>query len=379
MKERGESPSGRGEVGGVIFFHYALLFFAVIMCSSAGAVFAKMPDVPPFLKASWRLWCQELFQVVPFAFQVRRMLVLGDHSGIATGVGGEERSFGVDDYRRSFSTLALSGTALGFHFGCWVWSISHTSLAHSLLFVSMSPIILNFYGWYKHCLRNSRRPTALMSAGTFLGLVGGALMLLDVAGKDEGDDNSDNNSGKVEPSFAGDFVAFLGAIAMAVYLVCGQSLRSAGGDNVAKIPIFLYAFPVTLFAAFTCVASSVIFDTNVAFVGLQSNSLFGFFAGDYLLMCLYLGGEFAAAASGTHAQGRNREVIYIYIYIYICMYYVSFPPFFFFFLFSFFCCCCCCCCCLLGAFSLTDLAIHRSLSAIQAGQGLEATPCLTCC
>ena len=53
-------------------FLYALLVLAVTMCSSAGTVFLLMPQVPPFLRASWRLYAQTLIQLAPFAHQYRK-------------------------------------------------------------------------------------------------------------------------------------------------------------------------------------------------------------------------------------------------------------------------------------------------------------------
>ena len=38
--------------------------------------------------------------------------------------------------------LAASGVSLGVHFGAWVWGLYHTSLPHSLLCVTSSPVLL---------------------------------------------------------------------------------------------------------------------------------------------------------------------------------------------------------------------------------------------
>lgn len=42
----------------------------------------------------------------------------------------------------SWHWLAGSGACLAVHFASWVWSLEHTSLTHSLLFVCSSPVII---------------------------------------------------------------------------------------------------------------------------------------------------------------------------------------------------------------------------------------------
>lgn len=38
--------------------------------------------------------------------------------------------------------LSGSGACLALHFGCWVWSLENTSLTHSLVLVSSTPVIM---------------------------------------------------------------------------------------------------------------------------------------------------------------------------------------------------------------------------------------------
>ena len=48
---------------------------------------------------------------------------------------------------RSWRMLLGSGACLAVHFGAWVWGLQHTSLTHSLLFVSATPILLAGWAW----------------------------------------------------------------------------------------------------------------------------------------------------------------------------------------------------------------------------------------
>ena len=122
--------------------------------------------------------------------------------------------------------LIGSGIALAIHFAAWTWSLDHTSLAHSLLFVTSHPLVIVC----AMALIRGRLDWMLIG-GAALGFSGAALALLD-------------SSPSGEVTYAGDAAAFLGAVAGAAYLGAGRVLRSTGG-----MPLFIYAFPVTLIAA----------------------------------------------------------------------------------------------------------------------------------
>jgi len=246
--------------------------------SGGGTLFAIIGQAsPPLLKASWRLWSTSLLQAPWFCWQLRALMRAGDAAAV--------RSF-----RSSLWKLCVIGVVLAAHFGCWVWAIDHTSLAHSLLFVSAHPVILILAAWvvwagWFCCFRGAaaavpeadgvvpqaapgatgpdgpRRPSALESAGTAIGCVGAALMVALV----------DTSSSPV--TVAGDAVALGGAAAMAVYLTAGRHFRSR-----VRLPLFLYAFPVTLSAAMVATAASLAAEGpshGVAFGGPPSVGVFG--------------------------------------------------------------------------------------------------------
>ena len=122
--------------------------------------------------------------------------------------------------------ILLSGFALAIHFAAWTWSLDHTSLAHSLLFVTSHPIVI-----VSAMFVIERKADPLLICGASLGFMGAGLALLDAS-----------DSGSV--TYAGDAAAFLGAVAGAAYLAIGRILRSG-----SKIPLFIYAFPVTTVSA----------------------------------------------------------------------------------------------------------------------------------
>ncbi len=185
---------------------WAILAIALLGVSSGGPLLASM-DTPPVLRASWRLWATSIVLLPGFIVQLRW-----------TGIEGYDL--------RTVSLIFLSGFALAVHFAAWTWSLDHTSLAHSLLFVTSHPIVI-----VSAMFVLDRKVDFLLITGASLGFMGAGLALLD-----------SSDSGSV--TYAGDAAAFLGAVAGAAYLAIGRILRSG-----SEIPLFIYAFPVTTVSA----------------------------------------------------------------------------------------------------------------------------------
>ena len=187
-------------------FAWALLGVALLAVSSAGVVLQAMSEVPPLLRASWRMQGTALILLPGFVYQFRAM-----------GSGGVST--------RDWQIILASSVFLAIHFGAWVWSLDHTSLIHSLLFVSMHPLVLVLI---MPVIGSAVRRGHL--TGVMVGIVGALLSLGDVEA-----------GGGV--TILGDAAAFLGAVTVVGYLLAGRHLRAE-----RRMPIFVYAFPVT-FAA----------------------------------------------------------------------------------------------------------------------------------
>ena len=226
---------------------YAALVVAVLAMSSGGLWFALMPESPPLMKACWRLLLTALMQAPGAALQGRSL-----------PAGFWPR------YRAALPQLLLIGLSLGTHFGAWGWSVAHTSLAHSLLLVWSTPLLMVAVMAARAALHQRGLwqaleepagagalpppppappplpPTLREGAGAAAGFAGVALLLAGAEGP---------AGGEVAVSLAGDAAAVLGAAAIIPYLEGGAALR-------AWVPLFVYALPVTLSAAaWLCLAS----------------------------------------------------------------------------------------------------------------------------
>ncbi len=138
--------------------------------------------------AAWRLVFAS-FLLVPFAWFTRRE---------------ELRSLS----HRELSLLALSGVFLGLHFATWIGSLGYTSVASSVVLVSMGPVFVGLGSW----LLMGERPGLLLSLGIILAAVGSIII-------------SWGDLGQGQDQLLGDLLALSGAAMVAGYLMIGRKVR----------------------------------------------------------------------------------------------------------------------------------------------------------
>ena len=232
-------------------YAWFILGAAVIAVSSAGAVFQLIDDVPPILKASWRLQVTALILLPPFLYQL-----------IAFRRDSPDQFPRLCE-RRVILAVVGSAICLWIHFASWVWSLDHTSLTHSLLFVTAHPLVI-VSGLYLMGRSINRK----QATGAIVGFLGAAITLLGVT--TEGD-----------VTLIGDAAAFIGAIAIVGYLVAGRYLRG-------WMPLFIYAFPVTLIAAVLLALSAMVVEGSTLSALTTTTSLLGWSDLVYLPAIAYL-------------------------------------------------------------------------------------------
>ncbi|MDB5057455.1 MAG: putative rane protein [Chloroflexi bacterium] len=134
--------------------------------------------------------------------------------------------------RRTLGLIVLSGTLLAIHFASWTASLRYTSVASSVLFVTIHPAIVAIAAFTLFAERSSR----LAILGIVLTLLGSGV----VAGGDirlGGD------------AVRGDLLALLGAVVFAGYLLIGRGTRQ-NMDNIGySVPVYgVCAVALTLFS-----------------------------------------------------------------------------------------------------------------------------------
>jgi drug/metabolite transporter (DMT)-like permease len=161
---------------------------AAVSFASIFIRFAQAEGMPTLSIAAWRLILASAV-LLPYAWATRR---------------AEIRSLS----RRELGLLALSGILLGLHFATWIASLGYTSVASSVVLVSMGPVFVGLGSW----LLLRERPAPLMIAGIALAAAGSVVI-------------GWGDLGQGQDQLLGDLLALAGAVFVAGYLMIGRKVR----------------------------------------------------------------------------------------------------------------------------------------------------------
>jgi drug/metabolite transporter (DMT)-like permease len=164
-----------------------------IVAISFASIFIRLAQAegaPPLSIAAWRLIIASAV-LLPYAWASRR---------------DEIHSLS----RREWGWLIASGIFLGLHFASWIASFAYTSVASSVVLVSMGPVFVGLGSW----LLLGERPTLLLAVGIVLAAVGSIVI-------------SWGDFGQGQDQLRGDLLALTGAIMVAGYLMIGRKVRAS--------------------------------------------------------------------------------------------------------------------------------------------------------
>ncbi len=207
------------------FTVYAGLVLGVSAVSSA-AILIRLADAPALSIAAYRLLLASIL-VVPI--------------GLATD-WAKLRAL----TSRQWGLVTVSAACLAAHFAFWITSLEHTSVASSVIIVTANPVLVAIGS--KLLLREGASPAVILGIG--MALFGGLAITL-----------GDWEMG--ERRLYGDFLAFLGAIAVAGYYIAGRSLRE-------RLSLFGYIAPVYGIAAGILLVMVFVTGTDMVGFSLQT-------------------------------------------------------------------------------------------------------------
>lgn len=206
---------------------YLVLVIGVLAVSTASTLIRlAQAALTPLAVAAWRLTLASLI-LAPFALTRRR---------------AEWRTLS----RREWGLLLVSGLLLAIHFAAWITSLALTSVAAAIVLVSISPL---FVGLLNYLLWREKLPRLIL-LGMVITLVGVAVIGLD-------------DLGLGTHRLRGDFLALLGALTAAGYLLIGQQLRP-------HLSLLGYVFPVYATAAIALMTFALLRSTPLTGYALVS-------------------------------------------------------------------------------------------------------------
>ena len=195
---------------------YVTLVTAVLLVS-VGAILVRLAQAPPLAVSFYRMSIACVI-LLPFAW------------------GDARRSWPALD-RRSHLLLVAAGVALALHFATWIASLSHTSVAASVLLVNTAPL---FATVMSRVFLGEKPPVAVQVAIP-VAMAGAAVIAL-------------GDGGSSPASLFGNLLAVVGAVTLATYQVIGRGLRGA-------LPLNAYMLAVWGTAVVTLAALAVAFGT----------------------------------------------------------------------------------------------------------------------
>ena len=183
-----------------------------VLAVSASAIFIRLAEAPAIGIAFWRC-ALAVAALLPVAIYRREAVPRG----------------------RTLYIAVASGVALGAHFGLWISSLDYTSVAASVVLVCTQPVFVAVLA----LLLFGERTSPLSFAGILVAVAG--TVVIAGAGASFGPD-----------ALFGNVLALGGAVAVAVYVLIGRSVRQSG-VGVLPYAIAVYAtaaatlLPVALF------------------------------------------------------------------------------------------------------------------------------------
>ena len=182
------------------------LVIGVVAVSTASTMIRLVQSEADSLAvAAWRMALAALI-LAPFALTARR---------------AELRSI----TRREWGLALGAGSLLAIHFAAWITSLALTSVAASVVLVTLYPL---FVGLASHLFMQERLSGAMV-AGLLIATAGSVVIAL-------------GDVGKGTHRLLGDLLALAGALAAAGYFLIGRRLR-------ARLSLLGYVFPVYSMAA----------------------------------------------------------------------------------------------------------------------------------
>ena len=207
-----------------------IALITAIAAVSSASILIRLSEAPSLIIATYRLGLASLFMFI-IAYAKHELPQLRTIT------------------RKDTIYLILSGYFLYIHFATWITSLFYTTIATSVIIVDSSPLFVAVLSYV--FLKETLRLRAVF--GIFLSIVGATLIGV---------------SNPVEENMVGIFLALLGAVGLAVYLVIGRNLR-------VKLDTFSYVSCVYSVSFVFLFVTSVALDQS--FLGYSPRQYFIFF------------------------------------------------------------------------------------------------------
>ncbi len=211
-------------------------YFALVsgvLAVSTGAIFARLAgEAPALVIAAYRVGLAALV-LAPFAWWKARDEILNLS-------------------KRELALAGLSGFFLALHFATWISSLDYTSVANSVVLVNTNPL---WVGILTPFIAKERIKTAAI-VSIVISVAGGIII-----------GAGDFASG--DKALFGDFLALMGSICAAIYLLLGRNLRRK---------LSLIAYVMVCYGSAAVILWVIVLSSKAQITGFSSNTVAAFWA-----------------------------------------------------------------------------------------------------
>ena len=217
-------------------FNPSLALISGVLAVSTGAIFARLAEAPALVIAAYRVGLASLI-LAPVAWWKVRDEIMGLEV-------------------REYVLAMMSGFFLALHFTTWISSLMYTSVANSVVLVNTNPLWVGILA----PVISKDRLSRMTKIGIVISVIGGVII-------GAGDFAASGQA------LWGDFLALLGSICAAVYLLLGRSLRRR---------LSLLAYVIICYGSAAIILWALVIALGLQVVGFSSGT-YAAFAGMALI------------------------------------------------------------------------------------------------
>ncbi|MNW38118.1 EamA-like transporter family protein [compost metagenome] len=211
-------------------FHPYILLFVSILSVSVSSIMIKSSDTPTSVAGMYRLYISVILMLPFVPWKTLRTSEMN---------------------KKDWSTVFLAGLFLGLHFLCWMESLVYTSVASSMVILSIQPLFVMVGSYFMF-----RERTGILTVLCLLAALLGSIII------------AWGDIGVSREALIGDGLSLLGTILVSAYMLAGQKASRKIDANVYSVIVFFIGGSVML-------AYSLL--NNIPLIGYDSSDWTYFF------------------------------------------------------------------------------------------------------
>jgi len=205
-------------------FHPYVLLLISILSVSISSILIKSSDTPTAVAGMYRLYISVIIMLPFIPWKTIRSVAMN---------------------KKEWSTVLLAGLFLGLHFLCWMESLVYTSVASSMVILSLQPLFVMIGSYFMFRER--------ISPLTILCLIAALCGSVIIAWGD---------IGVSREALIGDGLSLAGTISVSAYMLAGQKVSRKLNANLYSVIVFFIAGSIMLAYSLLNQFSLVAYDSS---------------------------------------------------------------------------------------------------------------------